>query len=272
MNRIDATFEKLREERKAAFIAYICAGDPDLEATRDLALRLDELGVDILELGIPFSDPMADGTVNQQAAERALRSGTNVRGVFATIREIRAQSQMPLVLYNYMNPVYAYGFHRFLADAAEAGADGLLLLDLPPEEQDSNRELHMEGPLHLIRLIAPTTPEDRLRTVAAQAQGFVYYVSREGVTGARDDLAENLRERVHHIRDAASVPVVVGFGISQPEQAAAVAEIADGVVVGSAIVKTIAEHGNSPDLCDRVARTVTPLVEAVHGSPLSQNP
>lgn len=263
MNRIQATFEKLREENRAAFVAYIGAGDPSLAATRELAWALEATGVDILELGIPFSDPMADGAVNQQAAERALRAGATVRGVFDTIAEIRSRSQIPIVLYNYMNPAYAYGFSRFMQDAKAAGADGVLLLDLPPEEQASNPEFAAVDALPLIRLIAPTTPEPRIAQVAAQAEGFIYYVSREGVTGERADLADNLGARVEKIRQVSSVPVVVGFGISSPDQAEAVARLADGVVVGSAIVKLIAGIGNAPDLPQRVAHAIAPLVQAV---------
>lgn len=273
MNRIEATFARLRQENRAAFVAYICAGDPHLQATRDLAWAFEAAGVDILELGVPFSDPMADGTVNQMAAERALRAGATVRGVLATIREIRTRSQIPLVLYNYMNPAYAYGFNRFLQDAAEAGADGLLLLDLPPEEQGCNPELSSRDDLPLIRLIAPTTPADRMARIAKEARGFVYYVSREGVTGERVDLAQNLAEKVAQIRQASSVPVVVGFGISSPDQARAVAALADGVVVGSAIVKLIAACGDSPGLPDRVTQAIAPLIEAVKSTlrPPSRN-
>lgn len=264
MNRIQATFGKLRNDNRAAFVAYIGAGDPHLEATRDLAWALEAAGVDILELGIPFSDPMADGAVNQQAAERALKAGATVRGVFDTIAKIRARSAMPIVLYNYMNPAYAYGFGRFMKDAKEAGADGVLLLDLPPEEQACNPELASATALPLIRLIAPTTPESRIAQIAAQAQGFIYYVSREGVTGERTDLAQNLGTQVEKIRRVSPVPVAVGFGISSPDQARAVAGLADGVVVGSAIVKLIAEIGNAPDLPQRVAQAISPLIQAVH--------
>lgn len=269
MNRIGATFEKLHASNHAAFVAYICAGDPHLAATRDLAWAFDAVGVDILELGIPFSDPMADGSVNQLAAERALRAGTTVEGVFRTIAEIRTRSQIPVVLYSYMNPAYAYGFGRFLRDAAEAGADGLLLLDLPPEEQESNPELTGIKSLPLIRVIAPTTPEPRMARIVAHADGFVYYISREGVTGERADLADNLGEQVAKIRNISAAPVVVGFGISSPEQARAVASLADGVVVGSAIVRLMAAHGSSPDLAHVIARTVAPLVQAVKSTPRS---
>lgn len=263
MNRIDATFAQLRESGKTAFVAYICAGDPSLEVTRELALAIEAAGADILELGVPFSDPMADGQVNQQAAERALAAGATVGGVFDAIRAIRETSEIPIVLFTYLNPVYNYGFERFNADAAAAGADGVLLLDLPPEEQAANAELAPCQGLKTIRLIAPTSGPDRIKSIAKQAEGFIYYVSREGVTGIQDQLVEGIDEQVAMIQAAASVPVVVGFGISKPEQAATVARIADGVVVGSAIVKTIAENGQSPDLIAKVSALVKPLVDAV---------
>ncbi len=261
-SRIDAAFAKLQAAGQAAFVAYISAGDPNLQTTVELALELESVGVDILELGVPFSDPMADGKVNQAAAERALAAGTTVSGVFDAIRAIREKSQIPIVLYAYLNPMYTYGFERFFADAAGAGADGILLLDLPPEEQAANAELSGVQGLQCIRLVAPTTPQARIREIASQAEGFIYYVSRVGVTGVRDSLAEGLEEQVAKVREASPVPVVVGFGISRPEHAAAVAKTADGVVVGSAIVNTIAENLDSPDLVAKVGRFVEPLVRA----------
>lgn len=262
MNRIDAKFAELKEAGKSAFVAYICAGDPSLEATHKLALQMENDGVDILELGAPFSDPMADGPVNQQAAERALAAGTTTEGVLDLVRRIRETSQIPIVLYVYMNPIYLYGFEKYLADAAAAGVDGLLLLDLPPEEQAANPEIVSNDDLAFIRLIAPTSGKERIAEIAKHAEGFIYYVSREGVTGVRDDLAEDLEEQVNAIQTVATAPVVVGFGISKPDQARAVAEVADGVVVGSAIVKTIAEFGDSPELVEKVSALVKPLVDA----------
>jgi len=261
-NRIDATFAKLRQEGRSAFVAYVCAGDPNLDTTFRIVSEFAAWGVDVMELGIPFSDPMADGTVNQLASERALASGASVDGVLELVRRIRATSEIPVVLYTYMNPVYAYGFSRFLQDARAAGADGLLLLDLPPEEQDANAELQSATDLRFIRLVAPTTPEARIARIAARAEGFLYYVSREGVTGERSDVASDLESRLAAIRRHSAVPVVVGFGVSAPEHAAAIAAHADGVVVGSAIVRQIAAHGQSPDLMRHLEDTVRPLVRA----------
>src|SRR5256714_5308698 len=193
-NRIDQCFAALRPRNEKAIIAYICAGDPDLPRTTELALALEKAGVDILELGVPFSDPVADGLVNQLAAQRALEAGATVPGVLDCVRQIRRRSQIPIVLYTYLNPIFQFGFDQFHRDAAEAGVDGLLLLDLPPEEDQPS-----EGPLH-IRLIAPTTPPERVEEICGRAAGFIYYVSREGVTGAQSSVASSLRERVSEIR------------------------------------------------------------------------
>ncbi len=263
-NRLDLTFARLRAEKKAAFVAYLCAGDPSLAATLELVLALETAGVDVIELGVPFSDPLADGVVNQLAAQRALEAGATTRGVLDLARRIRERSQIPLVLFTYLNPVYAYGFERFHAEAAAAGIDGLLLLDLPPDEAKVNEELlGIRHGLKHIALIAPTTPPERRRVLGAAGEGFIYYVSREGVTGEQAALAEGLAANVAEIKAAAALPVCVGFGISTPEQAAEVAAAADGVVVGSAIVKQIALHGAAPDLADRVRAFVEPLVRAV---------
>ncbi|HRQ89171.1 MAG TPA: tryptophan synthase subunit alpha, partial [Bacteroidia bacterium] len=248
MNRIDQRFAALRETGKPAFVAYVAAGDPDLDRCLDILSALEQAGADIIELGVPFSDPMADGIVNQMAAHRALEAGATTRGVLDLVRRFRETSHTPVVLFTYLNPVYAYGFAKFHADAAAAGADGILLLDLPPDEAGHNAELTDGGELRHIRLIAPTTPAERIPQLAAAAEGFVYYVSREGVTGAQTSLAEGIAENVATIKAHTSVPVVVGFGISTPEQAAAVGRASDGVVVGSAIVREIERHGASPDL------------------------
>ena len=256
-NRIDQCFSALAERNEKAFIAYICAGDPDLPRTVDLALALENAGVDILELGIPFSDPLADGLVNQLAAQRALEAGATVPGVLECIRQIRQQSQIPIVLYTYLNPIFQFGFERFHREADQAGVDGLLLLDLPPEEDQPS-----EGPLH-IRLIAPTTPAERIEEICEHAAGFIYYVSREGVTGVQSSIASSLGDRVNEIRRHTKLPIAVGFGISTPEQAREVAKIADAVVVGSAIVKSISENSASPDLPARIREFVAPLAAAV---------
>lgn len=261
-NRIDQKFADLRPAGKRALVAYISAGDPNLDATRELAWAFEQAGVDILELGVPFSDPLADGIVNQMAAARALAAGTTARGVLDCVRAIRERSQLPIVLYSYMNPIYRYGFEAFHRDAEAAGVDGLLILDLPPDEDAQNAELGENSAIRRIRLIAPTTPPGRIAQLTAGASGFVYYVSREGVTGERAEIASSLAERVAEIRRTTSLPIAVGFGISTPEHVREVARHADAVVVGSAIVKRIAEHGKSPDLVAKLVEFVRPLAEA----------
>jgi tryptophan synthase alpha chain len=255
-NRIDQCFAALRSRNEKAFIAYIAAGDPDLTRTVEIALALEEAGTDILELGIPFSDPLADGLVNQLAAQRALEAGATVPGVLECVRQIRRRSQMPIVLYSYLNPLFQFGFEKFHRDAAQAGVDGLLILDLPPEEDQPG-----EGPLH-IRLIAPTTPPERIERICAQAAGFIYYVSREGVTGAQKTVASSLGDRVAELRNHTKLPIAVGFGISTPEQAREVAKVADAVVVGSAIVERISDWDGSVDMAAKIGDFVAPLVHA----------
>jgi len=260
-NRIDQKFAALRAQGSKAFIAYICAGDPDFEATCALALRLEDAGVDILELGVPFSDPLADGIVNQLASQRALEAGATPYGVLECVRQIRRESQIPIVLYTYINPLLVLGFERFHRDAEAAGVDGLLILDLPPDEDAP--EFAPVGGMRRIRLVAPTTPDDRIARITAQADGFIYYVSREGVTGEQASVAVTLADRVEAIRRTTSLPVAVGFGVSNPDQARHVARLADGVVVGSAIVKRIAQFSGQPEMPDLVAEFVRPLAAAV---------
>jgi len=255
-NRIDQCFQALRARNEKAFIAYICAGDPDFPRTVDLALALEKAGTDILELGIPFSDPLADGVVNQLAAQRALEAGATVPGVLECVRQIRRRSQIPIVLYTYLNPIFQFGFERFHREASEAGVDGLLILDLPPEEDQPS-----EAPLH-IRLIAPTTPPERVQKICAGAAGFIYYVSREGVTGAQSSVASSLGERVGQIRQCTELPIAVGFGISTAEQAKEVAQVADAIVVGSAIVQRIDDEKTAVDMPDRIGKFVAQLVNA----------
>jgi tryptophan synthase alpha chain len=263
MNRIDQRFSDLRSSGKKGFVAYIAAGDPTLEKTREIVLELERCGADVIELGVPFSDPLADGIVNQMAADRALKAGTTTNKVLELIKDIRQTSQVPIVLFTYLNPVYTYGFEKFHEDAAAAGADGVLVLDLPPDEAVLNAELLEGVGLRHIRLIAPTTPPDRIKLIAQQAQGFIYYVSREGVTGAQNTLATGIGAQVALIQSASPTPVAVGFGISTPEQARTVATMADAVVVGSAIVKLIEQHGSAPDLALKLREFVKPLVDAV---------
>ena len=263
MNRIVAKFARLKSAGKKGFIVYIGAGDPNLAATRELALAFDKSGVDVLELGVPFSDPLADGLVNQLAAQRGLESGTTPPKLLGTIAAIRKQSQIPIVLYIYFNLIHKAGLEKFIAAAAKAGVDGLLVLDLPPEESDNYEALIKQAGLCHIYLIAPTTPEDRLELIVKRGSGFIYYISREGVTGMQTSVASNLASQVAKIRAHTNLPVAVGFGISNPAQAKAVASEADGCVVGSAVVNQIAENGKSKDLVKHVGKFVKSLVDAV---------
>lgn len=263
MNRIEERFAQLKREGRKAFIVYIGAGDPNLEATRELALAFEQAGVDVLELGVPFSDPLADGLVNQLAAQRGLESGTTPPQLLATVARIRRQSQIPIVLYIYFNLIHRVGMERFIADAAKAGVDGLLVLDLPPEESANYEALMRQAGLCNIYLVAPTTPEDRMELIVRRGAGFIYYISREGVTGMQSKVASNLAEQVAKIRAYTNLPVAVGFGVSNPEQAKLVAHNADGVVVGSAIVNQIALHGKSPELVAKVGAFVKSLGAAI---------
>jgi tryptophan synthase alpha chain len=263
MNRIAECFARLKRTGKKGFIVYIGAGDPHLEATRDLALAFGKAGVDVLELGVPFSDPLADGLVNQLAAQRGLESGTTPPKVLATVAAIRQRSEMPIILYIYFNLIHRVGLERFIGDAAKAGVDGLLVLDLPPEESDNYEVLMRQAGMCHIYLVAPTTPEDRIEFIVKRGAGFIYYISREGVTGMQQQVASNLTQQVAKIRAHTKLPIAVGFGISTPEQAKAVASAADAVVVGSAVVNQIAEHGQSPELVAKVSAFVKSLAGAV---------
>ncbi|HOX57917.1 MAG TPA: tryptophan synthase subunit alpha [Candidatus Paceibacterota bacterium] len=263
MNRIVERFARLRQEGQKGFIVYIGAGDPNLEATRRLALAFDGLGVDVLELGVPFSDPLADGLVNQLAAQRGLESGTTPLKVLETVAAIRRESQIPIVLYIYFNLVHRCGVERFIANAARAGVDGLLVLDLPPEESDDYEAFMRQAGLCNIYLVAPTTPDDRMELIVKRGTGFIYYVSREGVTGMQEKVSNTITQMTAKIRAHTDLPVAVGFGISTPEQASSVAQSAQAVVVGSAIVDQVAQCGAAPELVERVIAFTRRLLQAV---------
>ena len=261
-NRIDITFQHLRENKEAAFVAYICAGDPSYNASLEIARSLADAGADIIELGVPFSDPQADGVVNQLAAERALKAGMSVHKLMDLIREFRTTHDTAIVLFTYLNPVYAYGYEQFHADAAAAGADGILLLDLPPDEIANNKELTSAEGLRHITLVSPSTPLKRKQMLAAQSEGFIYAVSRMGVTGSQEAPSAGIGELVASIKACTDTPVCVGFGISSPEQAAEVAAASDGVVVGSAIVNQVAQNADKANLAEIVRDFTAPLINA----------
>jgi tryptophan synthase alpha chain len=264
MSRIESTFAALKESGKTALIPFITAGDPDQQTTVELLLTLVDSGADLIELGVPFSDPMADGPTIQAASERALEAGMSLSGVLQIVTDVRRKSEIPLVLMGYYNPIYRYGIERFAKDATKAGVDALLLVDLPPEEAGEISSVTKAAGLSLITLLAPTTPRQRMEKLAAAAEGYLYYVSMTGVTGARKISPEDIKVAVEELRAMTSVPVGVGFGITTAADAAAVGAFADGVVVGSALVKVIEKYSGSDRLLEKVAEFVTDLKQGLN--------
>jgi len=262
MKRLRQCFERVRSEGRAALICYVTAGDPSLKFTRSLVCELAEAGADIVELGVPFSDPIADGPTIQQSSQRALAGGTSVPGVLDCINKIREQCQVPLVAMTYLNPIERYGLDRFAQDAAEAGLDGVLITDLPPEEASDWVSCARKWHLDTVFLAAPTSTMKRLRSAARLSSGFLYCVSRLGVTGARKDLPTDVEELVQRAREVARSPICVGFGIATPEHVRAVARLADGVVVGSALVSVMAEQKSDHERLVQAIRLVRCLAEA----------
>ena len=262
MNRIERAFQNAQSQDRSAFVSYVCAGDPNPATSLQVCRALLRSGVDILEIGVPFSDPLADGLTNQLAAQRALEAGTTCEDVFDLVRKIREEDgQTPIVFYTYYNLMFSGGLEAYIAEAKEAGVDGLLVLDLPPEEAGDYVEACRKIEMKTVFLLAPTTPEERVEYIAQNATGFIYYVSRTGVTGVREDLASDLQEMVGMIKGHSDNPLVVGFGIQKPDQVNAVALLADGVVVGSAIVNTIKENLEDEEkMLERIESLVTSLV------------
>ncbi len=254
---IQKTFKKLQKEGKKAFIPYIMAGDPDLKRTKDIVRLFEECGADIVELGVPFSDPLADGPTIQRASERALRNGVTLRNVIALVKGFGQEIKIPIVLMTYYNPVFKYGIELFISDAREAGIDGVIIPDLPPDEAAEFIRLSKKAHLNTIFLLAPTSTEDRVKKVVRASTGFIYYVSITGITGAALSLDGSMEVLISNIRKYTDKPIAVGFGVSTPEEASAVARVSDGVIVGSAIVKRI--H-NSPD---GLKQYLTSLREAI---------
>lgn len=264
MDRIAHAFARARAENRSCFVAYVCAGDPDFDTSLTACRTLLENGVDVLELGVPFSDPLADGLTNQLAAQRALESGMTAARVFELVKRIRAFSQVPIVFYTYYNLVFANGVEAYVRAAREAGVDGLLTLDLPPEEAGEVVAACASHQVKTVFIVAPTTPDSRLPRIGQTATGFIYYVSREGVTGVRNEVAANVPETVARIRKHTTLPVVVGFGISTRAQVAQIAAYADGVVVGSALVNCIRDHlGDRTKIAPTLAQKTADLVAGV---------
>jgi len=246
--RIGKKFNELQAQKGKALIIYLTAGDPSLETTKKLILVLEKAGADILEIGVPFSDPTADGPVIQEAAQRSLKTGTTLAGVMQLITELRKISQIPIVLFGYFNPIFAYGTEKFARDAARAGVDGVLVVDLPPEEAPELKKHTDAAGIDFISLIAPTTGTRRAKKIAATATGFLYYISITGVTGTAAPKLGGIKADLKKIRKISSLPIAVGFGISSPEQARQIGRLADGIVAGSALVKLIAENGGKAEL------------------------
>ena len=267
MSRLAETFERLRMGGERGLIPYLTAGDPNLATTGALLATLAEAGADVIELGVPFSDPMADGPVIQRASERALRQGVGLRDIFDLVATFRERFQTPIVLFGYYNPLLRFGLEPLARRCADVGVDALLVVDLPPEEAAPLRTALAPHRIDLITLLAPTSDAQRIEAARTVASGFVYYVSLTGVTGAALGDTADIGARVEQLRVALGLPVAVGFGIATPEQARAVGAHADAVVVGSALVRIIEEYGTAPDLLDAVGRFVGMLKDSLRGLP-----
>ena len=264
MSRIKNTFNRLKKKNETALIPYIMAGDPDLATTKTLILEMEKAGCDIIELGAPFSDPLADGPTIQKAAIRSLRHQTSIADVLGLVADVRKVSSIPLIIMTYYNLIFHYGEERFVNDAAAAGLDGMILPDLPPEEATALIPLAKKAGLDTIFLLAPTSTEERIKLVCKVSQGFVYYVSLTGVTGARTAVQSSVEEALKKIKAVTDKPVAVGFGISTPDQAAQMTRWgADGVIVGSALVKVMEEYGNSPELIEKTTAFAKALKQGV---------
>lgn len=252
MTRISKKFKELRRQGKKALIPFITAGDPSLSITEKLVTTLEEAGADIVELGVPFSDPMADGPVIQASSERALKNRVTLSDVLSLVGRIRKKSQIPLLVMGYYNPIFVMGHERFAQKAREVGVDAVLIVDLPPEEAGDLRKVLKKNKIDLVHLLAPTSDEERINRAVKSASGFIYYVSLTGITGARLTVSGEIRQQIEKIRKSTKLPIAVGFGISKPEQARQIASVADGVVVGSALVKIIASQGKQASLFFKV--------------------
>jgi len=266
VSRIQNCFQKLNEKKQKALVAFITAGDPDLPTTGKIFSIIEKNGADIIELGVPFSDPLADGPVIQAASQRALENGTTLKKIIRLVTEIRKNSELPIVLMTSYNPVFAYGQKQFVDDALGAGVDGVIIPDLPPEEAGEFDAHAKKQGLDMIHLLAPTSTEDRIRLIADESRGFIYYVSLTGTTGVKSEVSDNLEAKVRAIKNVAELPVLVGFGISGPDQAKKAAAVSDGVIVGSAIVRLIEQNGSSADMEAKVGDFVASVKQAISNS------
>lgn len=262
-NRIDRAFARLMARGRKGLIPFLAAGDPSMEETVSLVREFEDRGADLVEIGVPFSDPLADGVVNQRAYQRALDAGASLNQVLDLVANIRRHSEIPLVLMSYINPIHRFGLDRFPAAAGEAGVDGLILSDCPPEEMDGFLDNLVGAGVDPILLVAPTSPDRRISLISGRGRGYIYYVSLRGVTGPREKLPPDLSEGIRRIRAFTKLPLAVGFGISNPAQAKAVAALADAVIVGSAIVATVESHRGRPDLVTCAGQFLADLRSAI---------
>ena len=263
MGRIADAFENARKEDRAALVIYLCSGDPDLSTTADLVVAAAEAGADVIELGVPFSDPTADGPAIQRAAERSLRGGTTLAKVLDTVRAIRGRTDVPILLFGYYNPILAYGERKLVDDAADSGADGFLVVNLPPEEGDGLRGPALDKGLDFVPLVAPTSNPERIAQAAAAATSFIYYVSMTGVTGSKAVDLASASERAGALQRELGCPVAIGFGVKTRDDVATVAPHVDGVVVGSAVVRTIEDAANPQEAVASVRELVADLSEGL---------
>lgn len=267
MSKIDDVFQRLKKEESAALMPFLPAGDPNLEMTREFILEMEKNGADIIELGVPFSDPLADGPTIQRSSQRALSGGVTLTKILAFLKELRKETSVPIVLMGYYNPIFHYGVERFAQDAREAGADGVIVPDLPPEEAGDLIQAARKVGLDTIFLLAPTSTRERIERVVEVSRGFVYYVSLTGVTGERGELALDIGPSLTKIRDVTPMPICVGFGISTADHVQSVSRLAEGVIVGSAVVSLIEKEQNKPDCPVRVGAFIRELRQATK-SPL----
>jgi tryptophan synthase alpha chain len=256
VSRIEERFTQLRKAGKGGLVTYVTAGDPDLQRSAEIIARLDKAGADVLEIGVPFSDPLADGPVIQRATERALASGATLTNVLDMLKALRPTISAPVVIFSYANPILRMGLDAFIAEATAAGVDGVLTLDMPPEEGETFRSAFAGAGIDTIFLLSPTTTVERIRRASELGSGFLYGISRLGVTGVRDSVDDSARELALRVKAETTMPLALGFGISRPEHVRAITQWADAAVVGSALVKVIAEHGQAPGLLDEVERYV----------------
>jgi len=262
VSRIDDRFKSLNGNK--ALVAFFTAGDPDMSASKEIFSVIEKNGADIIEIGVPFSDPLADGPVIQASAHRSLKNGTTLKKIIQLVKDIRSQSQLPIVLMSSFNPIFVYGQKAFVEDAVNAGVDGVILPDLPPEEAEEFLGFANEKKLDMIFLLAPTSTPDRVQRIGAVSKGFIYYVSLTGTTGTKEALSKNLGEKVSAIKGNVKLPVLVGFGISGPEQAREAAQYSDGVIIGSAIVKLIESHSNPVERNQKIAEFISGIKKALN--------